>query len=190
MEVLLLVETSFDVWIWWKINRVSEALRKELVVWPGYLVLQTTMRLFFFYKPLNKTTKLVSSSTIRHPCQLVQSLLGWLMCLWMGMEILGLPVLWQDHFQWRGEHHPDVGTIPAASKDVGCDLPPALHKGPIKALFLWGVVFTKARALALQDLWSYFIVSCVLWMLWKPKNVLKLVEMGFVMCERWQSDPH
>lgn len=93
------------------------------------------MGLFFFYKPLNKTTKLVSSSTIWHPCQLVQSLLGWRMCLWMGMEILGLPVLWQDHFQWRGEHHPDVGTIQQHPKMLAVICSPPCTRVPSRPLF-------------------------------------------------------
>lgn len=187
MEVLLLVEVSFDVWIWWKINRVSEVLRKELVVWPGYLVLQTTMGLFFFYKPLNKASKLhypAPTSTSAIPAGMTHVPMDGDGNFGVARAVTGsFPMLWWAS-SWCRNNPSSI------SKDVGCDLLPPLHKGPIKALVPWGIVFTKARAFALQDLWSYFIVTGVLWMLWKPKNVSKLVEMGFVVCGRRQSDPH
>jgi len=53
------------------------------------MVLQMDMSLLIFYKPLNKATTLICSSTSKPQSQLLQSWLGQLVCIWTEMEILG-----------------------------------------------------------------------------------------------------
>lgn len=121
----------------------------------------------FFYKPLDKATKFIFSSIIKRPCQPVLSLLGWLVRFWVEMEILGLLMLWQDHFQRCGESRPsDVGTI-SIQRHWLWSVPP-FHNGPTGHLFHvpWGIMLT-------MELWSYFTLSGILGNVMKTLKCLK-----------------